>query len=39
MEKYKYIYMMDSYRNYIDVLRNILKNVNNEEFEDMVKTY
>ena len=37
MKKYKYIYMMNSYKNYIDVLRNVLKNFNNTEFDDIIK--
>ena len=31
--------MMNSYKNYIDVLRNVLKNFNNTEFDDIIKTY
>ena len=29
---------MNSYRNYIDVLRNVLKNINNTEFDDIIKS-
>ena len=29
--------MMNSYKNYIDVLRNILKNVDNNEFDHIIK--
>ena len=29
--------MMNSYKNYIDVLRNVLKNFNNTEFDDIIK--
>ena len=35
--KYNYIYMMDSYKNYIDVLRSILKNSNDNRFDDIIK--
>ena len=28
---------MNGYRNYIYVLRNILKNINNNEFDDIIK--
>ena len=37
MKKYKYIYMMNSYKNCIDVFRNVLKNFNNTEFDDIIK--
>ena len=28
---------MNTYRNYIDLLRNILKNFDNNEFDDVIK--
>ena len=28
---------MNGYKNYIDVLRNILKNINDNEFDDIIK--
>ena len=38
MKKYKYIYMMNSYKNYIDFLRNILKSFSDtDEFDDIIK--
>ena len=38
MKKYKYLYMMNSYKNHIDVLRNILKNFSDtDEFDDIIK--
>ena len=36
-KKYKYIYMMNSYKNYIDVLRSILKNFDDNQFDDIIK--
>ena len=35
--KYKYIYMVNSYKNYIDVLRSIFKNFNDDQFDDIIK--
>ena len=38
MKKYKYLYMMKSYKNYVDDLRNILKNFSDtDEFDDIIK--
>ena len=37
-KKYKYLYMMKSYKNCVDVLRNILKNFSDtDEFDDIIK--
>ena len=37
-KKYKYMYMMNSYKNYIDFLRNILKSFSDtDEFDDIIK--
>ena len=38
MKKYKYLYMMKSYKNYVDILKNILKNFSDtDEFDDTIK--
>ena len=38
MKKYQYICMMKSYKNYVDVLRNISKNFSDtDEFDDIIK--
>ena len=31
--------MANSYKNYIDVLRSILKNFNDNQFNDIIKIY
>ena len=36
-KKYKHLYMMNSYKNCIDVLRSILKNFNDNQFDDTIK--
>ena len=37
MKKYKYIHMMNNYKNYIDVLRSVSKNFNDNQFDDIIR--